>query len=150
MDPLGQTASALALYYHELELADARVKALKAMITPLEEQLEELFASSGIDSVKAQIPTLPDKAYTIYRKRALYASVPEEIREAAFAKFREIDDLAPLVKESIHAGSLAAWVKENFDPDKRLTVEEIDAAIPPDIRGMIKVSLVFSIGKRKA
>jgi len=83
---------------------------------------------------------------TVHVKRTVFGSAGGDVPRLAEAlRLAGQDDM---VKDSVHAGVLSAWVREH-DPDNRLSPEEITAALPEEVREAIKVTEKTELRIRK-
>ncbi len=123
--------------FHDLEEQkrdlDGKLKAVKERQDRLKAHLIEAFADNGIQSINVE-------GYTFYLHRQIWASASGP---QAMAALKEVG-LDDLVKETCHAGTLSAWVREQPVDDQNMPV------LPPELQEQVRVSERFDIRSRKS
>lgn len=119
---------------------EARLDTLSEKRKELEAQLLEYFSSNAIQKLTAA-------GRTVYIRREVWAGHAGD--NEAFIKAMKESGLGNYVKESVNSQTFSAYVRE-FDPDKKLSGDEITKLLPEPLRGVVKVSEVFKIASRKA
>ena len=123
---------------------DAELKGIKARLADLEPKLLAFFEDMGMQSVKAN-------GRTFYIHRQLWAGKLADADAHAFAEAMRAIGLGDMVKESVNAQTLSSWVREQAaELEPGSSPEEIVAALPEGLRGLMKVSEVFSVRSRKS
>ena len=116
---------------HKRDL-DAELKRVKQELVSLEAQALEYLGEEGITSLRIN-------GSTVYLSTSTYASLTED-KQAAM-NFLKRAGVGDLVKESVNASSLAAWVRE---------LRETEEGIPAALEQHIKVSEVTKLRMRSS
>lgn len=123
---------------------DAELKGIKARLADLEPRLLEFMTEMGMQSIKAG-------GRTFYIHRQLWAGKLADADPHQFAEIMRALGLGDMVKESVNAQTLSSWVREQAaELDGAATPEEIVAALPEELRGIVKISEVYSVRSRKS
>ena len=109
----------------EIKEKEDEIEALKTQRAQLQAAIVEDFGQQGIDSISID-------GRKVYLRRDLRASVPAEKIEAAVKAFR-LAGYGDMVKDSINAQTLSAFVREN------------EGSLPTTIAPFINVFEQFSI-----
>lgn len=120
--------------YKELRRAhEATVDEYKKKIANTENQMIELMVQDEIQNFKMN-------GQTFYLGNKLFASIPEENQEVVIALFKQHEHFSGLVKETINAKTLAAWVKERRE----------EGDMPEAIEEKLNIYEKTTIGVRKS
>jgi len=131
-------------YYVEIEDLNRQLEILNDKIAVEESYVLENMQRSGSQS-------LTRRGYTLYIRRNLYAGLVnhDDAGKAPGMEALKKIGLGHFVKPTVNASRLSAWVRE-FDPEKKLSPDEILECIPAEVRNEITIAEVFKLGRRKA
>jgi len=134
----------LIKYYKEVDEITKQLEILSVKIDEEEGYVLENMQKAGTQS-------LTRGGLTLYISRTIWASLVnhDDVGKQPGMKALETIGLKHLIKPSVNASQLSSWVRE-YDPDKRLSPDEIRDNLPEPIQPEIKISEVFKLGKRKA
>ena len=136
---------------------EAKLKTVKQEMAELESQIVEQSLEEGVESMTVKVGHDDEGnpiRRTVYRRRDLYAGRADNgggspISEEQLHEALREAGLEDYINEKVNANSLSAYVR-GFDPDRRLSPEEIVQQLPLPLQGAVKVSEKLSVRSTKA
>lgn len=114
----------------------AKLENLKDEIKAAEELVLSKMAEEGLNKVSTDKANM--RVSRIVRASAGF-NMPRLVEAMRRAGMEE------MVGETVNGSKLGGWVREQFDPNNELSVDEIVAKMPPDLREAIKVTETIDI-----
>lgn len=128
------------------ELADRlatlreRKEALQAELKAVNAEYDKIEAEMAARMLEEEVPRFNRDGRTFYLSTRVHAS-PREGQREALHEWLKSNGHGDLVKETVHAQSLAAWAREQI---------EEDGALPDDLVELVNVYEKTSVNIRKA
>lgn len=113
----------------ELDMVESDLKTLNQRVI-------EYLDGQGVDSVRVG-------GRTVYVNRMIYASFAG-VDPAVYIPALEAAGMGALVQPKVDGQRLSAAVREFDNGQDRLSPEEIQARLPESLRGLVKISEVFT------
>ena len=114
------------------EMMERDLKDVKATIEQVESELVEVMVNEEISSFKRN-----DKTFYLVTKK--HASIRADQKDEAIEWFKESPEYCDLVKETINAQTLAAWVRERDE----------DGGVPEELEPMLNIFEKTTISVRR-
>ena len=135
----------------EFGLLNERKRQLKKELEDVEEKMKainEQICEKMIfenPNIKVRVGTKPDgkpRFKTVYVKSTIWAGYSED--KTALMEAMKRAGLGDMVNETFNTQTLSGYVR-GFDPDKKMSLEELKAVLPEEIQPHIKLSQTDAI-----